>query len=178
MTGLPVGTIRERREGDTEDRFVGELGVIRETGFYEIPDEGERKKAIELNQSRLAGDPSILWTWFCESYRGGAGSVPIAHSLRYNTVLLHESYTGKGYITSVLRHLFSAFLVPHLNVYSIISYAFVGNVGSRAVHLKVGFVEDRKEWIKMPECRGGQMREEWVFRWTRKGVELPTEESK
>ncbi|ORY72567.1 hypothetical protein BCR35DRAFT_307571 [Leucosporidium creatinivorum] len=60
VTGLPVGTIRERREGETKDRFVGELGFLKETGFHEIRDEEERKKAIESNKSKPPGDPSIL----------------------------------------------------------------------------------------------------------------------
>lgn len=70
VTGLPVGTIREKREG-REDVFVGTLGVTRENSLVEIKEEEERKKVVELNVRRTAGDPEILWTWFCE-YLGDA----------------------------------------------------------------------------------------------------------
>lgn len=68
-------------------------------------------------------------------------------------------------MTRVLQHLLYTFLVPVLNVRHIISFAFVGNEGSRRVHLKLGFEEAGTDWIRMPEYRGGQMREEWIFKW-------------
>lgn len=69
-------------------------------------------------------------------------------------------------MTSVLQDVLQHWLVPVLNVHEMISFAFCGNEGSRRVHLKLGFEQVGTEWIKMPVYRGGQMREEWVFRWS------------
>jgi RimJ/RimL family protein N-acetyltransferase len=84
-----------------------------------------------------------------------------------HAVVLGPEAAGKGLMTSLLRDVVHQWLVPVLNVHEMVSFAFCGNAGSRRVHLKVGFEQVGTEWIRMPEHRGGQMREEWVFRWSR-----------
>lgn len=67
-----------------------------------------------------------------------------------------------------MQHLFASYFGPSLlNICHIRSYAFLGNHGSRAIHKKLGFVELGTDFVKMPEHRGGELREEWVFEWKR-----------
>lgn len=82
-------------------------------------------------------------------------------------VLLLPEYAGKGVMSIVLSTLFESFLVPSqlLNVHHILSYAFVGNDGSRRVHEKLGFRIIGTDWLDMREDRGGGKREEWIFEW-------------
>lgn len=82
-------------------------------------------------------------------------------------VALLPSHTGKGLLTASLHHLRESYLVPVLNVAYIESHAFVGNAGSRAVHLKCGFEQTGSTWIRERDDRGGQLRESWNFEWRR-----------
>lgn len=161
VLGLPTGTMRLRQEG-REDRFVGEVGIKREDDYTEIEDEAERNKAIEENLQRPPGDPKIRWTLYCELPQSSA-----LNCADLRPVLLNAEHAGQGFTSRVMQYLFATYFLDTLNVHHIISYAFTGNAGSRAIHLKLGFVEKEIDWVRMPEHRGGQMREEWVFEWKR-----------
>lgn len=167
VRGLPLSTIREVKSDGSEE-FVGEAGCIREAGYYEIEDEAERAKTVQMNLALPPGDPKIRWTWFCPSQdRFSPNAVGSSLTLLPSAVLLRSEYAGQQVMTHVLTTLLSTFLVPILKVEEIISFAFVGNYGSRAVHRKLGFEMLPTDFVKMRDDRGGHLQEEWVMRWTR-----------
>lgn len=69
-------------------------------------------------------------------------------------------------MTRVLSMFLDDFAIPTLGTRTIVSHAFLGNEASRRVHLKLGFVETGQATIRMPEYRGGELRDEWVFEWS------------
>ncbi|SCV69128.1 BQ2448_2148 [Microbotryum intermedium] len=131
-------------ESEDEDVFIGVLQVFREESFLEIPEGPERDAAISTNLSLPAGNRDIIYSWY---------------------FILSPQYTGKGYMTSVLKELRDEWLVPILGVRVIEAQAFSDNVGSKVVHTKLGFKEIGETELKMPEDRGGMMRMERCFRW-------------
>ena len=164
VEGCPFQAIREVGADGTET-FVGELGVFRESTFIEVAQGAERDSVVETNLARAPGDPEIVWTMFCESLQCSRSMRALTAS--HAAVLLLPEFAGRGVMSQALSHLFEAFLVPStlLNVRHILSYAFVGNDGSRRVHEKLGFVVFGTDWLDMPEDRGGGKREEWIFEW-------------
>lgn len=69
-------------------------------------------------------------------------------------------------MTSTLRHLLLNFLVPVVGVQKFVSYVFVGNEASVAVHRKLGFEQDPElHELRMPPHRGGALVQEYILRW-------------
>ncbi|SCZ97653.1 BZ3500_MvSof-1268-A1-R1_Chr4-3g07338 [Microbotryum saponariae] len=131
-------------DSEEEDVFIGVLQVYREDSFLEIAEGPEREAAISKNMSLPTGDPTIIYTWY---------------------FLLSPQYTGKGYMTLVLKELRDEWLVPVLGARVIEAQAFSDNPGSEGVHLKLGFKETGETELRMPEDRGGMLRMERCFRW-------------
>lgn len=59
--GCPVRHIREVLPDGT-DIYLGDIGIHR-AGREEVLDPGERTKAVEENEKKAVGDPSIIWTF-------------------------------------------------------------------------------------------------------------------
>jgi hypothetical protein len=56
----PVQVIREQREDDGTEVFLGACSLIR-SDFSDIVDHRERETRLRENNARQAGDPSIVW---------------------------------------------------------------------------------------------------------------------
>ena len=59
--GCPVRHIREVLPDGT-DIYLGDIGINR-AQMEEVLDPDERKKAVEANNNKAVGDPSIVWTF-------------------------------------------------------------------------------------------------------------------
>lgn len=59
--GCPVRHIREVLPDGT-DIYLGDIGINR-AQMEEVLDPDERKKAVEANNEKAVGDPSIVWTF-------------------------------------------------------------------------------------------------------------------
>lgn len=115
--GCPVRHIREALPDGT-DVYLGDID-IRRGPFEEIPDPEERRKQVELNESKALGDPSIVWTF-------GDYIAPSHH--------------GRGIMSAAMRLILHSWAVPRMGVRHMSGYTFVGNTGSVRVFEKNGFV--------------------------------------
>ncbi|KAI6120713.1 hypothetical protein EDD16DRAFT_1575003 [Pisolithus croceorrhizus] len=117
VDGCPVRHIREVLPDGT-DVYVGDID-IRRGPFEEILDSEERRKQVEINESKALGDPSIVWTF-------GDYIAPSHH--------------GRGIMSAAMRLILYSWAVPRMGVRCMSGYAFVGNIGSVRVFEKSGFV--------------------------------------
>lgn len=62
--GCPVRHIREVLPDGT-DIYLGDIGIGRAPMEEEV-DPDERKRAVEANEGKAVGDPTIVWTFGCE----------------------------------------------------------------------------------------------------------------
>lgn len=59
----PVRHIREVLP-DGKDVYIGDIRILR-APMEEVLDAEERKRAVEANEGKVIGDPSIVWTFGC-----------------------------------------------------------------------------------------------------------------
>lgn len=142
--GCPLKYIREVQESGA-DVFIGRIWVGRDQ-YEDVFGKAERRAAVEENDARPVGDPSIRWTI---------------------GVALAPSHQGQGIMTSVVHQLLHSWLVPRMNVRYIVVYAFVENLRSVRVFEKNGFTKvavlQDEEYIVRGERRSLTMLE-WRFR--------------
>jgi len=114
--GCPVRHIREVLPDGT-DIYIGDIGIDR-AQMEEVLDPDERKKAVEANNEKAVGDPSIVWKF-------GDYLAPTHH--------------GRGIMTAAMGTILNKWAVPRMGVRCMVGYTFTGNEGSRRVFEKNGF---------------------------------------
>ncbi|OQV04342.1 Acetyltransferase GNAT domain-containing protein [Cladophialophora immunda] len=114
-----TSTIRHFEESDTDSygKFIGEIGVERESFLY-ILDEEQRNRRKEENDKLQAGDPNITWEI-------GFWLIP--------------EYHGRGIMAAALQQLMAEVIIPHMNVHKLVGTYFEHNLPSRRVFEKCGF---------------------------------------
>ncbi|KAK4704555.1 hypothetical protein P7C70_g1661, partial [Phenoliferia sp. Uapishka_3] len=142
--GCPLNTIRAMRD-DGEEVWVGALGV-RRWPFDEVVDPVEKEEKVREMMARKAEDPEVVWT---------VG------------FYIDPTFNGRGVMTQVLRTLIDSYMIPALHATKIRATVYVGNIASRRVFEKNGFELVGTAWVNEGESRGGKMREEWWFEWSR-----------
>lgn len=110
----PVRVIR-----DPSGAFIGDIGITRNM-FSEVKDVDERKRLTAENAAKMAGDPTIVWTF---------GD------------MLSSAYHGRGIMSAAIRTIMNDYAIPHLNVRHVIVWAYADNVGSHRVFEKYGFAK-------------------------------------
>ncbi|KAI6153793.1 hypothetical protein BKA82DRAFT_4094071 [Pisolithus tinctorius] len=115
--GCPVRHIREVLPDGT-DVYLGDIDIGR-APFEEILDPEERRKQVEINESKPLGDPSIVWTF-------GDYIAPSHH--------------GRGIMSAAMRLVLHSWAIPRMGVRHMSGYTFVGNAGSARVFEKSGFM--------------------------------------
>jgi len=113
----PFSSIRTVK-GDGSQVCIGDVGV-RRSKFLHVEDEAARKKFVEENDRREAGDPDIVWAM---------------------ADFLSSEYHSRGIMTSVISTVMKEWMLPCMNVHIIRTETFVGNAGSSKVFEKNGFV--------------------------------------
>jgi len=112
----PVRYIREVRPDGT-DVCLGDIWIHR-SQMEEVLDPDERKKAVEENDAKEAGDPSIVWTFgYC----------------------LVSSHHGRGIMSAAMVMVINRWGIPRMGVEYMVGYTFTGNEGSKRVFEKNGF---------------------------------------
>ncbi|KAF9229044.1 hypothetical protein BS17DRAFT_688481 [Gyrodon lividus] len=118
--GCPVRHIREVLPDGT-DVYLGDIGINR-AQLEEVLDPEERKRAVEENNSKPVGDPSIVWTF---------GDY------------LAPSHHGRGIMTAAMTTILNGWAIPRMGVRIMTGYTFSENKGSQRVFEKSGFVWKR-----------------------------------
>jgi len=118
--GCPVRILREMQE-DGSDTFLGDLGVDR-CGWEDMDDSFEKVQLTEQNAQKKIGDPDIVWS---------IGDY------------LASSHQGRGIMSAALGTLIREWIVPRMGAKIIRAEAFKGNIGSRRVFEKNGFVMEK-----------------------------------
>ncbi|KAF9245907.1 GNAT domain-containing protein [Melanogaster broomeanus] len=118
--GCPVRHIREVLPDGT-DVYLGDIGIGR-AQLEEVVDPEERKRAVEENNGKDVGDPSIVWSFgYC----------------------LAPSHHGRGIMSAAMTAILNTWAIPRMGVRMMTGYTFSGNEGSRRVFEKNGFVWKR-----------------------------------
>ncbi|KIJ65050.1 hypothetical protein HYDPIDRAFT_88753 [Hydnomerulius pinastri MD-312] len=118
--GCPVRHIREVLPDGT-DIYLGDIGINR-AQLEEVFEPEERRQALEVNNSKAIGDPSIIWTF---------GDY------------LAPSHHRRGIMTAAMSTILNSWAIPRMGVRFMTGYTFSGNQGSRRVFEKSGFVWKR-----------------------------------
>jgi len=116
VEGCPVRHIREVLP-DGRDVYVGDIGINR-AQMEEVLDAEERKRAVEANERKAIGDPSIVWTF---------------------GYYLAPSHHGRGIMSAAMGAILSKWAIPRMGVRYVVGYTFAENDGSRRVFEKNGF---------------------------------------
>ncbi|EXJ71447.1 uncharacterized protein A1O5_05255 [Cladophialophora psammophila CBS 110553] len=112
----PIRHIEESETGIIE-KFIGDIGVERESFLYIVDaEEKERRKAE--NDKLEAGDPNISWEI-------GFWLIP--------------EYQGRGIMPAALQKLMAEIIIPHMNAHTVVGTHFEHNLASRKVFEKCGF---------------------------------------
>ncbi|KAG8219623.1 SUR7/PalI family-domain-containing protein [Butyriboletus roseoflavus] len=114
--GCPVRHLREVLLDGT-DIYIGDIGINR-AQMEEVLDPDERKRAVEANNGKAIGDPSIVWTF---------GDY------------LAPSHHGRGIMSAAMGAILNGWAIPRMGVRRMVGYTFTGNEGSRRVFEKNGF---------------------------------------
>ncbi|CAE6536340.1 unnamed protein product [Rhizoctonia solani] len=143
---LDLHPLRHIREvgPDGIETFLGDVGLIRENGFYEIRDEEARVAKARINTNLSIGDPNIVWTF---------GDY------------LRPSHHGRGIMTAAVKMVINSWAIPHMNAHKFLAATFPENVGSQKVFLKNGFqiVERIIGAVQFPESKGGHIKDSMVL---------------
>ncbi|KAG9314171.1 hypothetical protein JVU11DRAFT_4957 [Chiua virens] len=118
--GCPVRYIREVLPDGT-DVYLGDIGINR-AQMEEVLDPDERKRAVETNNEKAVGDPSIVWAF---------GDY------------LTASHHGRGIMSAAMGTILHNWAIPRMGVRRMVGYTFTGNEGSRRVFEKNGFRFER-----------------------------------
>ncbi|KAK2861434.1 hypothetical protein FQN49_004200 [Arthroderma sp. PD_2] len=140
----PLNTIREIQPETGEQKLIGCMGIKKDL-FLEIQDDAEREKLSKANEAKEVGDETILWTM---------GN------------FISPSYQGRGITTAVARVMIE-WGREHLNMKNLRVSIFEGNIGSRKVYEKVGFVyhSTAKDAMTRVEIKGGGKITLDIFHW-------------
>ncbi|KAI6047834.1 acyl-CoA N-acyltransferase [Pisolithus marmoratus] len=115
--GCPVRHIREVLPDGT-DVYLGDISIGRAL-FEGIINPEERRKQVEINESKAVGDPSIVWMF-------GDYIAPSHH--------------GRGVMSAAMKLILYSWAIPRMGVRHMLGYTFVGNTASVRVFEKSGFV--------------------------------------
>jgi len=147
--GCPVRSIREVNE-DGSQTFLGDCGISR-WGYHDVIDKVEREKLAKENQEREVGDPQIIW--MIGDY-------------------IAASHHGRGIMSAVLKIIMDKWATPWMAARHIKSEAHQGNIGSRRVFEKNGFVvvKTLENYVEIAESKGGGLVGLHVMDWKYNGA--------
>jgi RimJ/RimL family protein N-acetyltransferase len=159
VDGCPVRAIREVQE-DGSQILIGDIQVGREANEAPWLTEDEKN-----NDSKPAGDPTIVWSLGCEFIASLRDSCPLMMIL---LDYLEPGHHRRGIMRLVISTLINDWMIPRMNCHRIAGTVFIGNRASEKVLLNNGFVqqEDAPDWERIPEGRGGGTVGLHVYRWS------------
>ncbi|GEM07340.1 GNAT family acetyltransferase [Rhodotorula toruloides] len=132
-------------KGEKVDNWVvGDwpLGNVRRADTGEWVD--ERKKLIDENAAKEAGDPTLAWSY---------------------GFFLDPTYHGKGLMAHLLRSLVEGYYVPYLRAKRIYGAAFATNPASLKTQERCGFVRKSSFTEDVIASRGGGKKEVITLEW-------------
>ncbi|BGP24526.1 hypothetical protein JCM10295v2_003444 [Rhodotorula toruloides] len=135
----PLGNVRRADTGE----WVGDFGLCR-WAFEDVPDADERKKLIDENAAKEAGDPTLAWSY---------------------GFFLDPTYHGKGLMAHLLRSLVEGYYVPYLRAKRIYGAAFATNPASLKTQERCGFVRKSSFTEDVIASRGGGKKEVITLEW-------------
>ncbi|BGO94017.1 hypothetical protein NBRC10512_003650 [Rhodotorula toruloides] len=133
-----LGNVR-RADGE----WVGDFGLCR-WAFEDVPDAEERKKLVDENAAKEAGDPMLAWSY---------------------GFFLDPTYHGKGIMAHVLRSLIEGYYVPYLRAERIYGAAFATNPASLKTQERCGFVRKSSFEEDVIPNRGGGKKTVVTLQW-------------
>ncbi|KAJ3489612.1 hypothetical protein NLI96_g2014 [Meripilus lineatus] len=130
----PVSFLREVQKDGTEI-YLGSIGVER-CHYPELENGPEKAKLVKENADRDVGDPEIVWCI------GGIVLfvIPGCLCIYSDADYLVASHHNRGIMSAAAGTIIREWVIPKMAARKIRVETFVGNVGSRRVFEKNGFV--------------------------------------